>query len=163
LIFGLAVLAAGVLLAFDRLDLLSFELSGLWGWAPAILVVVGGLRLLQAGSAEARRGGWALVAVGLWLVVSLQSFWGLDFGTSWPLLLMLLGAARLADPVSAEDRPGGLWLLGIGTFFFVVMTDFLGLSFRTAWPLLLIVAGAALTWSALLRGRKPGYGKRRLS
>src|SRR5206468_6342739 len=83
--------------------------------APLMLMLFGALSLVEKGSADvidadggtaeaSRRrphhhrrvsGGLWMIGIGVWMLVSQEHFFGLDFHTSWPLLLVLSGLLLL--------------------------------------------------------------------
>ena len=105
LIFGLAVVAAGVLFMLDNLDLVDAD--DFFVYWPAALILIGVAQLF-AGGRQKGIWGWILIFVGAWLLL-----YNLDYVDVepwlffWPVILVLvginliLGALRRSAP--AED------------------------------------------------------------
>jgi len=89
-VFGLLVIAVGVLFTLDNLEVLDAgEYLRYW---PAGLVMVGGVKLWQA-SREGHGwvGGVLLTVIGVWMLVNRIVYIRLDARDVWPLLLVTLG------------------------------------------------------------------------
>ena len=96
-VFGVAIIAVGVLLLLDRLDFV--QLHSVWRAWPLFLVALGISHLIQGwGTHEVGSGAW-LVLIGLWLLVGNYGVWGLGFGRSWPLLVIATGASMIVKAV----------------------------------------------------------------
>ncbi len=91
LVWGLSLMAAGVLFLLDRFRLLDLDHLFHLYW-PMIVVVVGMVKLLRR---NLWGGSWVIV-VGVWLQIAHLRLFGLTFHSSWPLLLIALGAGLIA-------------------------------------------------------------------
>lgn len=80
-LIGLGVLA--LLINFGLVE--SIPVWKLW---PSILIALGVARILRP---HGRSEGFWLVAMGIWMQISLLRIWGLGFGETWPALLIALG------------------------------------------------------------------------
>lgn len=90
---GLIVIAVGVALLVDRLELADSRMIGrLWPFVVLILAIARlmGPRLNRRGGRARLGGGWLLV-VGVWGLVSEFRLWDLDYSRSWPLLVIGAG------------------------------------------------------------------------
>jgi hypothetical protein len=110
---GVVLLLLGGTMLLDRTGVADIPVGRLIG--PACLITIGTLMLLGEGMfvcgrrermpdgtmrMNARKGGsltggfWIL-GVGCWMLVSQLHVFGLDYGTSWPLLIILSGVIIL--------------------------------------------------------------------
>ena len=105
---GAVLLALGVALLVDRTGML--QLNHLV--APLVLIVLGALITLERSAfvctvpvkdehdnvkfeTRLRRGsggGFGLIVLGIWMLISQNHLWGFTFETSWPLLVIFMGA-----------------------------------------------------------------------
>ena len=151
LVAGVGLLAVGLALTATGLDLLpSLSLFRFW---PLLLVLLGVVTVATEGNGASVRKGLWLILLGLWLLVSLQGFFGLSFSNSWPLIIIGAGVVNLIRPEEGESRASALWPLGIGFWLLVSVWGLWGLSFATSWPLLLVLVGAEMMTKALRRAR----------
>ena len=90
LMWGLALIALGVLFLFDRFGIADFGrlVSHYW---PVIIIALGAGKVL---SGNVWGGFWVLV-IGVWLQLVRLRFQGMTFDNSWPLLLVAFGAATI--------------------------------------------------------------------
>jgi hypothetical protein len=90
-VFGLMVMALGLLLLLDRLEVITFELSTrLWPWVPILASVA---RMISPGHhadgrPRKRAPGVWLLFVGVWGLINEYRVYGLYYPTSWPLLMV---------------------------------------------------------------------------
>jgi hypothetical protein len=85
---GLALIVIGLAIMAKRLDLWELHFSREF-W-PVIPLAIGVLHILVGGRRKIRGGMW-LIYVGVWGLISEFHFFGLDYGTSWPLLIIAVG------------------------------------------------------------------------
>lgn len=128
LVLGLAIMAAGLVLALDSLGLVDG--SRVFRFWPLALIAVGITKFVSPGRCEGRGGlGWIVAGVGFLLV----TFGQMSFGGLWAFLLFFVGAniawralrppmQRSASPVNALDM---MAILG-GTKSSSTSTDFRG-------------------------------------
>jgi len=105
LIFGLFVVAAGVLLTLDNMDIV--RIRHVWDYWPSVFVVMG--LLMAAQSRGTRRGfglGLALVS-GLLLLDNLDVI-DFDVWDLWPLAIVLVGATMVWSSISRSRRTATL-------------------------------------------------------
>ena len=109
IVAGVILLGVGTAMLLDNTGMLRVQLNGLI--APLVLITIGSMIVL-GGRGPARRGrdasdqdeacvrkgrqdratgGFWLIGVGVWLLVSKTHLFGLDFGNSWPLLIIIAG------------------------------------------------------------------------
>ena len=98
---GLFLLAAGVALMLDKLDI--FYVGSVWHLWPLIFIAMGLGKLLDAQFAcEYRKGIWFLF-LGGWFLVSELHILGLGYHNSWPILLIGVGIGMLWKTVYPPD------------------------------------------------------------
>ena len=102
LVFGLALVALGLLFLLERFDLVSISLP--WAWWPLILVALGVGKMLDSREGCEPQGGVWLVFVGLWLICNFQGYFGLTWENSWPLFLVMGGAMIVWRAMRGEHR-----------------------------------------------------------
>jgi LiaF transmembrane domain len=90
---GSVLIALGVLFFLGNFHLIYIEHFGQY-W-PALLIIFGLVKLSEGGVRAAHGHGLGWIFLGLWLLVSINGFWGLDFHNSWPLLIVGWGISIL--------------------------------------------------------------------
>jgi hypothetical protein len=96
-VIGLVLITAGISSLFERAHV--FDRIELGQWWPLVPIIIGLSKLARN---PERRGGWALLALGGWLlVITLTS---LSFGETWPLLVMVWGASMIWQGL--DMKPG---------------------------------------------------------
>lgn len=94
IVSGAILLGIGIIMLLDNTGMLHVRLDGLI--APLILITIGSAKVLDRRDVTAARcrrstGGFWLIGIGVWMLVSQTHLFGLSFGTSWPLLIILAG------------------------------------------------------------------------
>lgn len=106
LVFGLLVIAAGVLFTLDNFGIVRAEnYVRLW---PMGLIAIGLLKLSQS-----RRGGGAIagvffVLVGVWWLLEALTVFEIEVRDFWPLLLVFFGSYLVWQGLSVRARPPAL-------------------------------------------------------
>ena len=94
IMFGVLIMAAGVLMLVERLNLADVHLSSrMW---PLFPLGLGLLRVVDPpirrnGTRCSRRSGMWLVLIGAWGLLNEFHVRGLDYGNSWPLIVIFGG------------------------------------------------------------------------
>ncbi|MEK6649670.1 MAG: DUF5668 domain-containing protein [Bacteroidota bacterium] len=88
---GILLIGLGILFLADNLYYL--DIGPLWRYWPFILVLLGIQKLVNARDRDGIGAGIWPVFIGLWLFVSLNHIWGLDFSDSWPFLIIAWGVS----------------------------------------------------------------------
>jgi predicted membrane protein len=89
-LFGLLVIAAGVLFTLDNLGVVDAgQVLQYW---PSALVAIGLLKLWQAREGQAWVGGFFLVLLGGWMLLERVVVIRISLQELWPLLFVFLGA-----------------------------------------------------------------------
>jgi predicted membrane protein len=104
LVFGLVVIAIGVLFTLDKLGYVNAgEFSEYW---PVILIAIGLGRLIQPRGTHGRGFGVVLIVVGLWFL--LMNFDVIDYRVwdFWPVLLLLLGISIVWRAITGPSWEG---------------------------------------------------------
>ena len=102
LVFGIVLVAVGVLAFFDAIDV--FDFREIWRWWPVILIVLGISKEIDV--LRARRGehGYILIAIGVWLLVATQHYLGLDYGTAFPIGIAIAGMGIILHALVGVDH-----------------------------------------------------------
>ena len=106
-VFGLIVIAFGVLALLDKLDL--FELNRLQAYWPLVLVAIGASRLAWPRGAMSAFFGLVLIAVGGVLTLQNLGYLTIHLRDWWPVLVILAGLSivtRAFSPGSNRGMPG---------------------------------------------------------
>lgn len=100
LLIGLAVLAAGLLWTLDNLNVLESE--RIIDWWPAVLVAIGGVRLLDPAASKVP----SVILIGLGFAFLLDNFgvWDFDLGDLIPLLIAGLGVKLVFDALRRRSE-----------------------------------------------------------
>ena len=106
-VWGVSLIAAGVMLMLHFTGRLPW---GMWTqWWPAIVIFLGFVQTLTARSARKLGSGVTLMAIGAWLLVASNGWYGLDWQNSWPLSLVAIGLGTLVravtSPFMRSSRP----------------------------------------------------------
>lgn len=89
LLFGLFVIAAGVLFTLDNIGLIdAARYIRFW---PIALILFGALRLAQAHRGSASISGFIFLIAGVWLLLEALTTIRIRIDDIWPLLLVLFG------------------------------------------------------------------------
>jgi len=113
LIFGGFIIVVGFLFLLDNMGMI--DAGNFFDYWPAIFIIVGLIRIVQAESGPGRLAGSLFALVGfLWILDNLAVF-EISFGRFWPLLLMLIGLTIIwkslirpspGGPVGSTANPG---------------------------------------------------------
>jgi hypothetical protein len=105
LIFGLAIVAVGVLFTLDNLDILNAR-DYLPFW-PVVILVAGLVNLSAARDTGGRLVGGLLTFIGAWLLLGHLGWWPLRFRDLWPLILVFWGGLIVWRGWHGGVRPRG--------------------------------------------------------
>jgi hypothetical protein len=102
LIFGIMLIALGVLFLLDRL--FSFHFGHYLGiWWPVVLIVLGVWKMAE-NPHRRMTGPLVLITLGaIFLVDNLEVFWWWDMGNLWPLILIAVGAGMMMGRLRARE------------------------------------------------------------
>ena len=93
LVMGLLVIAIGVLFTLENLGMIeAHEYFRYW---PVALIVVGLLKLWQAGSGGGTLIGAGFVFAGVWLVLESMALVTVSLWDLWPIILVLVGGSMV--------------------------------------------------------------------
>jgi len=95
LIFGLAIVAVGVLFLLDNFNV---PVGWIWGYWPVILIAIGLAKLVDSGDTSGRTGGAIIMLVGLVLIadkIQLPFLKDRNLWDLWPLAIILFGFMML--------------------------------------------------------------------
>ena len=115
LIFGLAIVAIGVLFLLDNFGI---DVGVVWGYWPIILIAVGLSKLVDTSNTAGRTGGAIVLLVGIVFLahkIRLPFLNDISLWNLWPLALIAFGVMMLVgalDGKSGANMLGGLSGLG---------------------------------------------------
>ncbi|HUO31462.1 MAG TPA: DUF5668 domain-containing protein [Bryobacteraceae bacterium] len=95
LIFGLAIIAIGVLFLLDNFGV---PVGFVWGYWPVILIAIGLAKLVDSRDTSGRTGGAIVMLVGLVLIadkIHLPFLNNVSLWALWPLVLIVIGFVLL--------------------------------------------------------------------
>ncbi|HSR51189.1 MAG TPA: DUF5668 domain-containing protein [Acidobacteriota bacterium] len=104
LIGGLILIALGLALFFDTINLWEFE--DVFRFWPLALVGLGLSKLISPQKDDDRRGGLWLVGIGAWLLVPSLRLFDLGWEDSWPLILIVIGLLIIIQSLLIDRRLG---------------------------------------------------------
>ena len=108
ILWGLSLVALGVVFLLVQRDLLPRHLFySWWTWWPAILILIGLVKLARPGTPEDVGSGVSTILFGLWFFATQNEWYGLRWRNSWPLALVAVGAGMMAKAVAAGVMRGG--------------------------------------------------------
>ena len=88
-IWGVVLIALGVVFLLDQFEIL--ELRGIGHWWPAFLILIGLTRIVTLENPRHIASGIGFVLWGLWFFACMQHWYGLTYRTAWPLILVIIG------------------------------------------------------------------------
>lgn len=104
LLFGLFVIAAGVLFTLDNFGVLQAEdYTRFW---PVGLVAIGALKLSHSHKGSGAFAGFLFLFVGMWLLLEELTVFRIRFADIWPLLLVVFGTYLVWRGVSSREETG---------------------------------------------------------
>ncbi len=95
--WGAVLIAVGTVFLLDQLGVIAIEPIGHW-W-PAILILMGVIRLVAPESRRQLASGVTFVLLGLWFFACIRHWLGLGYHNAWPLLLVIIGAEIVLSAV----------------------------------------------------------------
>lgn len=98
---GLMLIGLGLLFLADARGWL--ELQNLLPYWPAIIGLLGLSQMIGARNAAQMTKGGFLVFLSIWLYMSIENIWGLNFHNSWPLILIAVGIGKIIGGLAAKD------------------------------------------------------------
>ncbi|RPI25590.1 MAG: hypothetical protein EHM61_13995 [Acidobacteria bacterium] len=100
LIFGGFVIVLGFLFLLDNMGLI--DAGNFFDYWPAIFIMIGLVRIIQAESGAGRFVGFIFALVGfVWILDNIDAFY-FSIGRLWPLLLVLIGLAIILKSLTHE-------------------------------------------------------------
>jgi predicted membrane protein len=91
LVLGLCAIGLGIFLTLDNLHIVNF--GDIWRFWPAILIVVGIVQVLWAGTTAGLGTGVILAAAGALLLLDNLHYLRFSIFDYWPLILVVVGAS----------------------------------------------------------------------
>lgn len=103
LILGLCAIGFGILLTLDNLNIM--DIGNVWRFWPLVLIAVGLVQMLWAGSMAGLGTGAILAVAGSLLLLRNLNYLRFSLGDFWPLILVVIGGSLAWQ---ALDRGRGL-------------------------------------------------------
>lgn len=108
LVIGVAVLALGVTFLLRNLG--YEQATAVLQYWPAVLVLIGAAKVIQARSLAGSVGGTAWILIGGWLLLDHLGYIDVSFwralGTYWPVLLIVIGLSTVLRTLRRRSSPG---------------------------------------------------------
>lgn len=104
LIFGGFIIVVGFLFLLDNMGLINA--GNLFDYWPAIFIIIGLVRIIQADSGAGRMVGFIFALVGFFWILDNTGALPFSFGRLWPALLILIGLTviwKSLSPPSAKS------------------------------------------------------------
>ena len=98
-VVGVVLVALGVSILLDRMEIYTWDLWTTW-W-PALIVLLGLVRLATVRCARDVGRGVTDLGIGAWLWLTVTHWHGLDWSTSWPMALVAVGAGMIARAIAS--------------------------------------------------------------
>jgi hypothetical protein len=89
LAIGLVLLAVGVALFLDAIDIL--EVGMWWVYWPVILIAIGAANAFEAIRRRRGDGSWFMIGIGVWMLVGSLELFDLSYGSAFPLAVICVG------------------------------------------------------------------------
>ncbi len=104
-VLGLVVIGLGVLFLLDNLNILNFHRAiGFW---PAILIVIGVIKLLDTRSPNGYLVGVLFIGAGSVLTLNRMGLFNFDWRMFWPVLLIILGLSVVFKALAGRRQRAG--------------------------------------------------------
>lgn len=103
LVFGLAVIAIGIVLTLDKLDVIY--LGDYWHYWPVLLIVFGLTKLFQPPGSPGRGFGGFVALVGAWWLAYNLEWIDLNVWDAWPILVVVVGGSIVWRALVTDRRP----------------------------------------------------------
>jgi hypothetical protein len=104
LLFGLLVIAVGVLFTLDRMGYVNA--GEFWEYWPVLLIAIGIGRVLEPRGTHERGFGVVLILLGVWFLLSNLDIIHYSFRDVWPIFLVLLGIMMVWRAIAAPAWGG---------------------------------------------------------
>ncbi|HEX8409444.1 MAG TPA: DUF5668 domain-containing protein [Thermoanaerobaculia bacterium] len=99
---GIGLLAIGILGFTDAIDI--WEPDELWRFWPLILIFVGVANEADALVRRRGSGGYVLIAIGTWLLIGNNEYFGLDHGSAIPVAIAIVGLGLITHALIGVQK-----------------------------------------------------------
>lgn len=99
---GLGLLAIGILGFTDAVDI--WEPGNLWEYWPLVLVFIGVANEMEALRQRRGNGGFVLIAVGTWMFIGNNEYFGLDHGSAIPVAIAVVGLGLITHALLGVQK-----------------------------------------------------------
>ena len=103
IVYGVILIVIGIMFLLDNLKL--FSMRHIWHYWPLILVIVGGMQVLDHPEPRKARGGWIMLGIGLLLFAGSLGLFQLTMKLLFPCILIGVGIMILTQP-KGKQPPG---------------------------------------------------------
>ena len=99
---GIGLLAFGVLGFTDAVDL--WEPGELWRFWPLILIFIGVANECDTLVRRRGSGGFVLIAIGTWMLIGNNEYFGLDHGSAIPIAIAIVGLGLITHALFGVQK-----------------------------------------------------------
>ena len=99
---GLGLLVIGILGFTDAIDI--WEPGELWRYWPLILIFIGVAHEVDALQRRRGSGGYVLIAIGTWLLIGNNDYFGLDHGSALPVAIAIVGLGLITHALFGVQK-----------------------------------------------------------
>lgn len=104
-IFGILIIALGILLFLDNVGLFRFH--EIWRYWPVALIALGTAKLLDSKGIAAQIWAAMWILVGAAFLLDNLGIWHASWGTIWPLAIIGFGLMMLVNALERHSTPQG--------------------------------------------------------
>ena len=102
LVFGIALLAVGILLFVDAIDL--WEPREIWRLWPVFLIVIGIGSEIDTLRTRKGDGGFVLIAIGVWMLAGSLELFDLSYRSAFPLGVVVFGLGLITHALLGVQK-----------------------------------------------------------
>lgn len=103
LAFGLVLVAVGVALFLDAIDIM--EIGMWWMYWPVTLIAIGIANAFEAIRRRQGDGSWFLIGIGVWMLAGSLEVFDLSYGSAFPLAVICVGFGAVLHAIIDVPQP----------------------------------------------------------